>query len=112
MISIGEGLAVASPNSLFAHDDEQGAVSEIDVASGRVMRSFTFGGRGDYEGIAAQDGRIFVITSEGMLSSFQIPRKKASTRKAIPSPIAPSTINNRMNATIPSGISRTFTCDL
>lgn len=65
------GLAVASPTSLFAHDDERGVVSEIDVATGRVMRSFGFGGRGDYEGIAAQGGRIFVITSDGMLSSFQ-----------------------------------------
>lgn len=64
------GLAVAGPNSLFAHDDEQGAVSEIDVANGQVLRSFSFGGRGDYEGIAARDGRIFVITSEGMLHSF------------------------------------------
>ena len=74
------GLAVASPNSLFAHDDEQGAVSEVDVATGRVVRSFTFGGRGDYEGIAARDNRIFVITSEGILSSFQAAAEGATVR--------------------------------
>ena len=74
------GLAVASPNSLFAHDDEQGVVSEVDVATGRVMRSFTFGGRGDYEGIAARDNRIFVITSEGILSSFQAAADGATVR--------------------------------
>ncbi|MGQ0659656.1 SdiA-regulated domain-containing protein [Sphingosinicella sp.] len=64
------GLAVASPTSLFAHDDEQAMVREISVENGRILRSFRFGGRGDFEGIAAPDGRIFVITSEGMLSSF------------------------------------------
>lgn len=64
------GLAVAGPTSLFAHNDEQGVVSEIDIATGRILRSFTFGGTGDYEGIAARDGRIFVITSRGVLSSF------------------------------------------
>jgi len=64
------GLAVAGPTSLFAHDDEVGIVREIDAATGRIIRSFTFGGRGDYEGIAALDGRIFVITSRGALSSF------------------------------------------
>ncbi|MGE0178730.1 MAG: SdiA-regulated domain-containing protein [Sphingomonas sp.] len=64
------GLAVAGPNSLFAHNDEHGMVSEVDVASGQVRRAFRFGGRGDYEGIAAADGRIFVITSNGILSSF------------------------------------------
>lgn len=65
------GLAVAGPTSLFAHDDERGVVSEIDAGDGRLLRSFTFGGRGDYEGIAARDGRIFVVTSDGMLNSFQ-----------------------------------------
>lgn len=64
------GLALASPTSLFAHDDEVGIVREIDAATGRITRSFTFGGRGDYEGIAAQGERIFVITSQGMLSSL------------------------------------------
>ena len=64
------GLAVAGPTSLFAHNDERGVVSEIDIATGRVLRAFTFGGRDDYEGIAAHDGRVFVISSRGMLSSF------------------------------------------
>lgn len=64
------GLAVASPTSLFAHDDEQGAVREISVEDGRILRSFRFGDRGDFEGIAADGNRIFVITSSGVLSSF------------------------------------------
>lgn len=48
-------------------------VSEIDLTSGRALRSFAFGaagGRGDFEGIAAAGSRIHVITSDGRLSSF------------------------------------------
>jgi uncharacterized protein YjiK len=63
------GLAVAGPTSVFAHDDEQGVVREVSIEDGRVLRSVSFGGRGDYEGIAADRNRIFVITSEGVLSS-------------------------------------------
>lgn len=67
------GLAVASPNSVFAHDDEHARISEIDLASGRALRSFAFGAAdatGDFEGIAAAGSRIHVITSDGQLSSF------------------------------------------
>ncbi len=67
------GLAVASATSVFAHDDEHARVSEIDLASGRALRSFAFGSAdatGDFEGIAASGDRIHVITSDGQLSSF------------------------------------------
>jgi len=64
------GLAVAGQTSVFAHNDEQAVVREVSIEDGRILRSFRFGERGDYEGIAAREGRIFVITSEGMLSSF------------------------------------------
>lgn len=66
------GLAVASPTSVFAHNDERPRISEIELATGRVLRSFAFGSiaRDDFEGVAVVDGRIFVITSYGILSSF------------------------------------------
>jgi len=64
------GLAVASANSVFAHDDEHARVSEIDLAYGRAIRTFSFGATGDFEGIAASGSRIHVITSDGRLSSF------------------------------------------
>lgn len=76
VISLGEelreisGLAVAGPSSVFTHDDEQGVLREVSIEDGRVLRSMTFGGRGDYEGVAAEGNRVFVITSEGQLSSF------------------------------------------
>lgn len=64
------GLAVAGPTSVFAHNDEQGVVREVSIEDGRLLRSITFDGRGDFEGIAADGNRVFVITSEGRLSSF------------------------------------------
>ena len=45
-------------------------VREVSIEDGRILRSLRFGERGDYEGIAADGNRIFVITSEGRLSSF------------------------------------------
>lgn len=76
MITLGDdlreisGLAVAGPTSVFAHNDERGAVQEVSIEDGRTLRTMRFGGAGDYEGIAARDGRVFVITSGGVLSSF------------------------------------------
>jgi uncharacterized protein YjiK len=64
------GLAVAGPTSVFAHDDEQGVVREVSIEDGHIIRSIRFGDSGDFEGIAADGNRIFVITSNGMLSSF------------------------------------------
>jgi uncharacterized protein YjiK len=64
------GLAVASPTSVFAHDDEHGVVREVSIEDGRILRSIRFGDSGDFEGIAADGNRVFVITSRGVLSSF------------------------------------------
>lgn len=64
------GLAVASPTSVFAHDDEQAVVREVSIEDGGILRSFRFGDRADFEGIAADGSRIFVITSDGRLGSF------------------------------------------
>lgn len=64
------GLAVAGPTSVVAHDDEQAVVREVAIEDGRILRSFRFGDRGDFEGIAADGSRIFVIASDGRLSSF------------------------------------------
>lgn len=69
------GLAIASPETVFAHNDERATIHEIEIATGRVLRSFALGDpplEGDFEGIAAADGRIWLITSEGVLFSAQI----------------------------------------
>ena len=69
------GLATASSDSVFAHDDEQAIVYEIELATGRAMRRFALGdppARGDFEGIAVASGRIFLITSDGKILSAPV----------------------------------------
>jgi len=64
------GLAAASPDSVFAHNDESAVIHEIALADGRVIRSFALGSpveADDFEGIAAHRDRIYLITSEGRM---------------------------------------------
>jgi len=64
------GLALTDDGRLLAVADESAAVYELDYDSGRVLKVFAFGKpvvRGDFEGIAVQDGRIWLMTSDGDL---------------------------------------------
>ncbi len=64
------GLALASDNSVYAHNDEHGIVYEIDLFDGEVKKAFALGKptiRADFEGIAAENGRIYLVTSSGKL---------------------------------------------
>jgi hypothetical protein len=64
------GLAAAGPNSVFAHSDEHAIVQEIDVRTGKVERAFAFGVptiEGDFEGIAVAAGKVFLLTSDGLI---------------------------------------------
>ena len=60
---------------LLAHDDERGRVVEIDFPAGSIVKDFELGGpRGrvadDFEGIAAAEGRLYLVTSSGRLYEF------------------------------------------
>ena len=62
-------------NRLLAHDDERGTVVEIDFHDGSIVKDFELGGpRGrvadDFEGIAAAEGRLYLVTSAGRLYEF------------------------------------------
>lgn len=64
------GLAMASENSVYAHNDEHGIVYEVMLADGSVKAVFALGDptvSADFEGIAAQDGRVYLITSTGLI---------------------------------------------
>lgn len=68
------GLAAAGPDSVFAHDDEHAIVHEIDANDGRITRSFALGRptiEGDFEGIAAAAGQLFLVTSDGLIYAFE-----------------------------------------
>jgi uncharacterized protein YjiK len=64
------GLTTTAGGRVLAHDDERAVIYELDPATGRVAKAFSagIGGiRGDFEGIAAVDDRLFLVTSAGEL---------------------------------------------
>jgi len=64
------GLAAASEDTVFGHDDEQAKVYEINIDDGRIIRSLSIGDpavRADFEGIATDDGVIYLATSGGLI---------------------------------------------
>ena len=69
------GLAMLAGNQLFAHDDERGVVVEIGYRDGSIVKAFALGDRrgpvaDDFEGIAAAEGRIYLVSSSGQLYEF------------------------------------------
>ena len=77
------GLAVASQDSVYAHNDEHGIVYEIALADGRIIAAFALGEptvKADFEGIAAFDGRVYLITSAGLVYESKIGPHRARVR--------------------------------
>lgn len=66
------GLALSPDGRLFAVTDEIALVYQLDYERGRLVKTFAFGDppiAGDFEGIAWQAGKIYLITSDGILYS-------------------------------------------
>lgn len=64
------GLALTPDDRLFAVDDEQGVVYELDYLNGRIVKAFALGNttaNADFEGIAYLNGKIYVVTSNGLI---------------------------------------------
>jgi uncharacterized protein YjiK len=64
------GLAMAPGNRIFAHDDEEAVIYEIDAREGRLIKAFALGDRttrDDFEGIAVVGDRLFLVSSNGRL---------------------------------------------
>jgi hypothetical protein len=64
------GLAVASENTVYAHDDNNAIVYEVDLKSGKATKAFALGKptvKGDFEDIAVRDGYVYLLTSDGRL---------------------------------------------
>jgi len=64
------GLAVASDHSVYAHNDEHGIIYEVALSSGEIISAFALGEpttQADFEGVAAFDGRIYLVTSTGLV---------------------------------------------
>jgi len=70
------GLAVTSDNRYFANNDETGTVFEIDISTGEILNEFYLGKKKikkDFEGIAAVNDSLFMVTSSGVLYRFSYP---------------------------------------
>ena len=70
------GLAMTGDQRLLAHNDERAIIFEIDYLQGSIVKSFqladmNFPVAGDFEGIAATDDGIFLVTSSGRLFEFR-----------------------------------------
>lgn len=77
------GLAVASEDSVYAHNDEHGIVYEIALADGNIIAAFALGDptvQADFEGIAARDERVYLITSAGLLYEAKVGAHRARVR--------------------------------
>ncbi len=67
------GLALSKEGKLFAHNDEEGIVFQIDTKTGKTIKSFSIGEKmvkADFEGIAIAENKFFLVTSNGYLYSF------------------------------------------
>ncbi len=68
------GLAMTADSRLFAHDDEQAKIHQIDYTSGKVIKSFSVGKktlRGDFEGLAIANNIFYLVSSNGILFEFK-----------------------------------------
>lgn len=64
------GLALTADQRLLAVNDEQAVVYELDYEVGKISKTFTVGDpvlRGDFEGIAVLQGKVWLMTSDGVL---------------------------------------------
>ena len=70
------GLTVTGDDRLFSHNDEIGTVYEVDIETGKILNQFYLGKKKlkkDFEGIAAVNDSLFLVTSSGVLYKFNFP---------------------------------------
>jgi uncharacterized protein YjiK len=68
------GITLTSDGRLLAHGDERAQISEIDYRRGIITKQFVVGRptiKGDIEGIAAVNGVVFLLASNGTLYEFR-----------------------------------------
>jgi len=77
------GLAVASPNTVYAHNDEHAIVYEIDLGTGKALKAFALGKptvKGDFEDIAVRGGNVYLLASDGHLYEAPIGEHRQRVR--------------------------------
>jgi hypothetical protein len=64
------GLAVASSDTVYAHDDNYAIVYEINLSEQKAVKAFALGKptiKGDFEDISVRGGYVYLLTSDGHL---------------------------------------------
>jgi len=67
------GLALSPDGRLFAHDDNNAVVYQVDYRRGAIVKQFQLGEKlvqGDFEAIAVAGERMYLLTSDGILYRF------------------------------------------
>jgi hypothetical protein len=88
------GLAVDRRGRVFAHGDERAIVYQLDPATHRVLKRFSFGHpavRGDFEGIAVTGEQLTLTTSDGVLYTG----REGQDGEAVPYTIRDSGVGRR-----------------
>ena len=77
------GVAVASDNTVYAHDDNYAIVYEVDLNSEKATKAFALGKptvKGDFEDIAVRDGYVYLLTSDGRLYEAPVGENRKRVR--------------------------------
>jgi uncharacterized protein YjiK len=67
------GIINIGKNRIFAHNDEEGVVFEIDYSTGKILKSFLLGTNEvfkDFEDITFAQNKLFLISSKGIIYRF------------------------------------------
>jgi uncharacterized protein YjiK len=69
------GLAMTHDGRLFAHNDENSVIYQIDYRNGTILKNFVVGKKKskkeDFEGLAIVENTFYMVTSEGILFEFK-----------------------------------------
>ncbi len=86
------GIAWLSNDQIACVEDEDGIIFIYDLQQNKIIQSVDFAGKGDFEGLALNQGDAYAIRSDGLL--FEIPRFRESDPKSIPHKTVFSSYNN------------------
>ena len=64
--------------NLLAVNDEKAKIYFLDIQSGKIQQEYSFGKKGDYEGIELIDNLIYIVKSNGHIFSFNMDSKTMS----------------------------------
>jgi uncharacterized protein YjiK len=75
------GLALSDDGRLWVHNDEAALIGALDPTTGQVIGAYRFGQRvqrGDFEGIAVAESRLYLVTSSGRLYTAGLPARSVA----------------------------------